>query len=184
MRVTCPCCMGQFELEAALNIDAARSALVVALSMPASIAVPIANYLACFRPKKRALSPDRLERLLLELLPMLAEEYVIRDGLRRECSLKLWTEAFQAVQEARAQGELTLPLESHGYLLTIAARLADKAGAKTVREGVKREASKAGDEQVAFYARLSRISGDLELGLITEAQATEQRAITRREFGR
>ena len=65
MRLTCPCCMGQFELEAALNIDAARSALVVALSMPGKIAVPLANYLACFRPKKRALQPDRVERLML-----------------------------------------------------------------------------------------------------------------------
>ena len=183
MRITCPCCYGQFELEAALNVDAARSALVTALRMPAPLATLIGNYLGCFRSRSRALTPDRAERLLVELLPMLEGEYVVREGLRRDCPVSLWQQALEEMQEARSQGKLTLPLKSHGYLLQIAAGLAEKAGAKVEREREVQKQRTArsteGDRKFAILERLSRITGDLELGLIDAAEAERRRAEVR-----
>lgn len=182
MKLRCPCCYGEFEIEAAMNLDAARSAIVIALKLPASIAAPLASYIGLFRPKKRSLAFDRMERLYQELLPMLAEEYVVRDGVRRACSLKQWGEALQGVLHARQEGTLTTPLESHGYLLTIAARIAEREGAKAEREGARKTAAQTGADKIAFYERMSRIAGDLELGLITADKAEEQRRIVRQEY--
>jgi hypothetical protein len=151
MRLTCPCCYGQFELEASLNADAARSALVTALRMPAPLAVLLGNYLACFRPRARALTPERSERLMSELLPMLEAEEVVRDGFRRACPTPLWQQALADVLDARAAGKLTLPLKTHGYLLEIAAALAERAGSKAerARTAARSSASSSGPSPVA-----------------------------------
>lgn len=186
MRLTCPCCYGQFELEAALNVDAARSSLVTALRMPAPLATLLGNYLGCFRTKTGALKPDKVERLMAELLPMLEGEHVVRDGLRRDCALALWQQSLVEILEARTAGNLTLPLKSHGYLLSIAAGLAEKAGAKSEREREVKLRSTArsaeGDRKAEIYDRLSRIQGDLDLGLIDEAEAERRRAAVKQEF--
>lgn len=180
MRLTCPCCYAQFELESALNVDAARSALVLALKMPAPLNVQLAGYLGCFRPRARALTPEKTERLMAELLPMLEGEYVVRAGLRRDCPVSMWSQALSEVLDARAQSRLTLPLKSHGYLLEVAAGLAEKTGAKVEREREVKLRSTArsaeGDRKKDLYDRLSRIAGDLDLGLIDAEEATRRRA--------
>lgn len=186
MRLTCPCCYGQFELEAALNVDAARSALVTALRMPAPLATLLGNYLGCFRTKTGALKPDKAERLMAELLPMLEGEHVVRDGLRRDCPIATWQQGLVEILDARTAGRLTLPLKSHGYLLKIVADLAEKAGAKSEREREVKLRSTArsaeGDRKAEIYDRLSRINGDLELGMIDESEAERRKAAVMQEL--
>lgn len=186
MRLTCPCCYGQFELDAALNADASRALLMTALRMPAPLATLIGNYLGLFRPRTRALTPEKMDRLLSELLPMLEGEYVIRDGLRRGCPLALWQQALAEILDARTAGKLTLPIKSHGYVLEIAAGLAEKQGAKAERDReVKlRSATRSaeGDRKAEIYERLSRIQGDLDLGLIDEVEAERRRSALQQEL--
>jgi hypothetical protein len=177
MRITCPGCGAQYSLEAALQADAGREALMRALQMPAPLARLWAQYLAMFRSKSRALAMDRAERLMAELLPSLDEQMVRRNGVTRPAPLAVWEAALREMVELRNAGKLTLPLKSHGYLLEIVFSAADKIDAKAERE--REDERKRGDHRKASSqsmerrVALSRIRGDLELGMIERADAVE-----------
>src|SRR5690625_2985721 len=113
MRITCPGCGAQYSLEAALQSDAAREALMRALQMPAPLARLWAQYLAMFRSTKRALAMDRAERLMAELLPLLDAQEVRRNGVTRTAPLPLWQDALQQMVDLRNEDKLRLPLKSH-----------------------------------------------------------------------
>lgn len=176
MQIKCPGCNAQFSLDAALGVDAARSALLAALAMPAPLAGLLAQYLGLFRAAGRALAFDRVERLLAELQPMLAQERVERAGSTRVCPLAIWQAAFETVIEHRNAQKLRLPLKTHGYLLEIAFALADKQEAAVEqrteadrRRGVAREAAPAPDVERSWF--INNVRGDLSIGLIDRAQA-------------
>lgn len=177
MLLKCPACSASFSLESALAVDAGRSALVAALNMPA-LGGLLAHYLGMFRAKGRALAFARVENLLSELKPMLDEHVVVRNGLRRQCPHALWQQALERMVEQRDAGKLDLPLKTHGYLLEIVFALAEKACAqneKTVEETRRRgERSNQGDERVARMNLISRMRGDVALGLVTREAAIEQ----------
>jgi hypothetical protein len=178
MQVKCPACNAAFSLEAALAIDAGRSALMTALQMPAPLAMLWAQYLALFRAPSRALAFDRADRLMSELLPMLASSTVVRDGVTRPAPLPVWQQGIERMLELRNSNKLQLPLKSHGYLLEIVAGLAEQqaAAAERLQEADRRVGRhrEQGSSQVARIEALSRIRGDLELGLITREVAEER----------
>lgn len=181
MQIKCPSCHAQFPLEAAVTFDAARSALNTALHMPAPLAGLLAQYLGLFRSAGRALSFDRADKLMAELLPMLRDQEVIRGGLSRRCTVATWQQALERILEHRAVGKLELPLKTHGYLLEIAFGLADKAEAEaerrneeTRRHGQQRREPAPAQEHTNQHEAIQRIRADARLGLITPEQA-EQR---------
>jgi len=183
MLVKCPACNASFALEAALAIDAGRSALMQALAMPAPLARLLAAYLGMFRSAGRAINFDRVEKLLGELQPMLADEKVTRAGSTRAAPLSVWQAALERMVEHRDVGKLDLPLKTHGYLIEIVFGLADKAEAQAERQteearqrGQHRDPARSteADARVQRTWTISRIRGDLDLGLITRDQAAEQ----------
>lgn len=177
MQIKCPACNAAFALEAALAIDAGRSALATALQLPA-LGGALVQYLGMFRAAGRALAFARVEKLLLELKPMLDQQIVVRNGLTRRCALPLWQQALERMIEQRDAGKLDLPLKTHGYLLEIVFALADKAEASQERateESRRRgERSSGADQRAARQLLVSRIRGDVQLGLLTRERATEQ----------
>ena len=177
MQMKCPACNAGFSLEAAFGVDAGRSALLVALQMPA-LGGLLAQYLGMFRSAGRALAFDRVEKLLVELKPMLDGQFVVRNGLRRACPPELWQQALERMVEHRNAGKLQLPLKTHGYLLEIVFALADAAGAKEERatEETRRrgEGRDQGTDRMARMQVISRARGDVELGLLTREQAQQQ----------
>lgn len=180
MRITCPSCNAQFSLDAAIQMDAARAALMRALSMPAPLANRIAQYLGMFRAKHRALAMDRAERLMSELLPMLEAGSVTRNGVARPAPIELWAQALDQVIDARNAEKLRLPLKSHGYLLEIVFGLADAADA--AQERATEQARKRGEHRTNHVGdpdklvQLARIRGDLDLGLIQRDEAIHRLA--------
>lgn len=178
MQVKCPACSAAFSLEAALAIDAGRSALMTALQMPAPLAMLWAQYLALFRAPSRALAFDRVDRLMSELLPMLSSNTVVRDGVTRPAPLPVWQQGIERMLELRNSNKLQLPLKSHGYLLEIVAGLAENhaAAAERLQEADRRTGRhrEQGSAQVARIEVLSRIRGDFELGLISRDVADER----------
>lgn len=182
MQVKCPACNAAFSLEAALAIDAGRSALMQALAMPAPLARGLAAYLGLFRASNRAIHFDRVERLLAELHPMLEAQQVSRNGATRSAPLAIWQAGFDRMAELRDTGKLDLPLKSHGYLLEIVFSLADKAEAAAERQveksrqrGEHRSPTPV-SSQVERTWKISRVKADLDLGLITVDQAAERLA--------
>lgn len=136
MRLVCPGCGFTADLEAFLMDAQAREAVLLALKLPAPLGERLLRYIGLFRPEKRALSWDRVVRLLTELLPPIAEAKVERNGRTWPAPLEYWSVALDEIVARR--DSLTLPLKSHGYLFEIVAGQANKAEAR--RETVLEQA--------------------------------------------
>jgi hypothetical protein len=178
MQGKCPACNAVFSLDVAFAIDAGREAVLAALKMPAPLALLFAKYLGMFRASGRALSFDRMERLMSELVPMFEKSVVTRNGLSRPCALAFWQQGIEKMIELRETDKLQLPLKTHGYLLEIVFGLADQAGAKQekVQETQRRSGARSTDNDKAMERTLiiTGVRGDLDLKLCTRAQAEQK----------
>lgn len=178
MQGKCPACNASFSLDVAFAIDTGREAILTALKMPAPLALLIAKYLGMFRAAGRALSFDRMERLMRELQPMFEAQTVTRNGTTRRCPPDLWQQALERVIEQRDIGKLQLPLKTHGYLLEIAFALADQVEAKQekAQEAQLRTSTRsaAADKNLERTLLITGVRGDLDLGLCTRKQAEEK----------
>ncbi|ABE50983.1 hypothetical protein [Methylobacillus flagellatus] len=125
MRLSCPACGATISLDAAIGHEGAREAIQIALRLPASLGKTLLLYIGLFRPAQRNLSMDRVANLLNELLPMIEAAKIERNGKQLAAPLDYWAQALNEMINKRES--LTLPLKSHGYLLTIIAGYADKA---------------------------------------------------------
>lgn len=132
MQLNCPACGATFSLDAIIGHDGARDAVLAALQLPAPLGKTLIQYLALFRPAQRALSMDRLAKLLNELLPMISTAQIERSGTRYAAPVEYWRQAMDSMVAGR--DKLTLPLKSHGYLLEIIAGFAEKTAAKAERQ--------------------------------------------------
>ncbi|MBK1690997.1 hypothetical protein [Ectothiorhodospira mobilis] len=110
MRIKCPACHGEFNLEAALDDAAGRELMAVLADMPAEASRPLVAYLGLWRSKTRALSWDRALRLTREVLALDG------DYLRLAAAL---AETVEAIRGKRERGEDTRALRSHQYLMRV-----------------------------------------------------------------
>lgn len=136
LTLVCPSCGFYGPPDAYLAEGGAARGLLLALSVPAALAQPVQQYLRLFRPPKRALSSRRVVTLLEELLPMIVEARISRVGVTYPAPVEYWREALDEMVAGRDR--LTLPLKSHGYLLTIIAGYAKKADAAQERSREER----------------------------------------------
>lgn len=128
MQLNCPACGATFSLDAIIGHEGAREAVLVALQLPAPLGKTLIQYVGLFRPAQRALSMDRLAKLLNELLPMISKAQIERNGSIYSAPIDYWRNAMETMLASR--DKLTLPLKSHGYLLEIIAGMAEKTAAK------------------------------------------------------
>lgn len=137
MRLTCPACGACGSIEFFLRDAAERRSLVAALKLPPSLADRVVAYLALFRPGKRALTWDRVERILAELMAPIGAAQVERHGRIWAAPLASWEQAFDELLGKRES--LRLPLKSHGYLFEIIVGIAQRAEARgEMREEARR----------------------------------------------
>ena len=159
MRLTCQACGAVISLDAALGHEGAREAVQIALQLPAPVGKLLVQYVGLFRPAQRQLSMDRLANLLGELLPMIDAGKVERNGRIFSAPLPYWQ---QALEEMLAKREsLTLPLKSHGYLMTIIAGFADKAEAK--QEAKAEERRRTGAHHLASTGKVIKSGTPISL---------------------
>lgn len=132
MKLSCPACNESLSLAALVEHAAAREAISLALKMPAPLGKFLLLYLGLFKPAKSALSLDKVANILNELQPMMAEGKVRKNGNVYAAPQEYWAQAIETMLAKR--GELTLPLKSHGYLISIIAGFADKLEAKAEKQ--------------------------------------------------
>lgn len=125
-RIICPQCNNTFDLQQAWDDADGRRFAELLTQLPPSIIRPFFNYLKLFKPRKRALSWARALKLTQELAPMIHAAQITRNGMLYVIPLPLWESAMQSMLHSKT---LSLPLESHGYLLEILAKTADKQAA-------------------------------------------------------
>ncbi len=143
MKAACPACGAAFSLDTLLGNEGAREAVMAALAIPAPLGKLLVQYLALFRPAQRQLSFDRVASLLSELLPMISAASIERSGRTWSAPQDYWRMALEEMLAKR--DKLTLPLKSHGYLLTIIEGYSNKAEAK---QEASIEAQRGGHTQV------------------------------------
>ena len=139
MKLSCPACGAVASLDVLIGHEGARDAVMAALAIPAPIGKPLVMYLALFRPPKRSLSFDRVANLLNELLPMIRDARIERNGRIWSAPQEYWAMALNEMIVKR--DNLTLPLKSHGYLLAIIEGYGQKAEGK---QEAQKEDRKAG----------------------------------------
>lgn len=119
MRLTCSACGAHGSIEQFTSDADARTAMAMALAMPAGVGAVALRYIALFRPGKRGLTWDRVCKLLGEIAEMVKHQQVERRGRIYPASPALIAAAMQQMVDMRDR--LELPLTSHGYLATIVA---------------------------------------------------------------
>lgn len=177
MKLRCPACHAEFPLEAALSADHARSAFLAVLRLLGPLGSGLAQYLSLFRPAKRALSFERIEKLVTELQPMLESKTVTRKGVTYAAPTPVWQQAFAQLIELRDQGKLELPLTNHNFLVAVIAGIAAKAANQAelkheqqLRSGSVRTNHSQDEQAVRKLALKSRVKLRLDLGEITREQ--------------
>ncbi len=128
MKLSCPACGSLSSLDALLGNEGAREAVMAALAFPAPLGKLMVQYLGLFRPAQRQLSFDRVASLLNELLPMIQAGMIWRSGRIWSAPQEYWRMGLEEMLAKR--DKLTLPLKSHGYLITIIEGYSSKAEAK------------------------------------------------------
>ncbi len=143
MKTSCPACGAAFSIDVLIGNEGAREAVMAALAIPAPLGKLLVQYLALFRPAQRQLSFDRVANLLNELLPLIAEAKIERNGRIWSAPQDYWVAALNEMLAKR--DALTLPLKSHGYLLAIIEGYSSKAESK---QEASTEAKRGGHTQV------------------------------------
>ncbi|MCA3225026.1 MAG: hypothetical protein ING52_05890 [Burkholderiales bacterium] len=140
MRVSCPSCGADLSLDVLVAHDGARRAVAAALQLSAPLAHRVMHYIALFRPAQRQLTMDRVATLLDDLLPLVRDQRVERNGNRYDTTTADWTAALDQVLANRDAGLIRLPLKSHGYLLAILVEQREKVfrADETRREAERR----------------------------------------------
>ncbi|MEW8494270.1 MAG: hypothetical protein AB2604_10730 [Candidatus Thiodiazotropha taylori] len=147
-----------------LNDAVSRKALKAALALPGPLSKQIIAYIGLFRPGKRSLTWDRVEKLLSELLEPIQSGKLTRKTQTHVVTIEIWQAALVEVIGKREK--LNLPLKTHGLLFEIAASLANKqaAAAEVKREEQLRNKPKLGikpehedeDPQAAFERAMEK----------------------------
>lgn len=139
MQLTCPYCYGKYPLEAATNDVAARNTIKAAFDLT-PIGHELLAYVRLFSPPKRAIATWRMLKLLDELLPMVLASRIEHGGRIWPAPHEYWRHALIEMLDKRDQ--LTLPLKSHNYLLTMIAGLANKSEGKGENKSEDRRAGR------------------------------------------
>ena len=138
MRLKCPACSAEMDLDVLLAHEEGRHVLAQLLLLGVPLGALLLRYVGLFRPAKRALSMSRTLALLAELWPDMQRGAITRKGREWPTTPAQWQQAIEAVLAARDKGALTLPMTGHGYLHEVLMGVVDKA---------EREAEKAREQQ-------------------------------------
>jgi hypothetical protein len=144
----CTACGSKTPFEIAIQHDGASRVVTRCLHALGDFGHGLLAYAALFRPRKKRLTWEKVYRVVDDVLAMRDAGYIDRDGERIIVTEPLWIESFAAIADA-AQKSLTLPIESHGYLLEILARKGKQANAAKDRDA---ESIARGDTPVGYSA--------------------------------
>lgn len=134
MRLTCPACRAEMDLDVLLSHEEGRHVLANIVTLGVPLGAQLLRYVGMFRPGKRALAMSRTLALLAEILPDLQRGAINRKGRDWTTTPSMWSQAIEQLLASRDKGSLTLPLTSHGYLYEVLCGMSDKAEAQVERD--------------------------------------------------
>lgn len=128
MKVVCPCCAAEYDLDVAINEANARRFMALLREFPAAFIGPLIQYLRLHKPAKSALTWTKMLKVSRELAPMVSGARVVRNGSTWVAPVDLWVSCAEGLVN-NPPGDLRLPLKGNGYLIAIVAGQAEKAAA-------------------------------------------------------
>ena len=175
MRLKCPSCNAEMDLDVLLAHEEGRHVLAQLLQLGVPMGALLLRYVGLFRPGKRALAMSRTLSLLGELWPDLQRGAITRKGREWATTPAQWQQAIEQVLAARDKGNLTLPLTSHGYLFEVLLGLIDKAEGQAEREREQQGRSRA---HVAGSTSLGELVGDMGRAVAQAEQAVSRLSVS------
>jgi hypothetical protein len=143
MRVKCPSCNAEMDLDVLLAHEEGRHVLAQLLAQGVPMGALLLRYVGLFRPGKRALAMSRTLALLAELWPDMQRGAISRKGREWPTTPAQWQQAIELVLQARDKGTLTPPLTGHGYLYEVLLDLVNKTEGQAEREREQQGRSRA-----------------------------------------
>lgn len=143
MRLTCPACRAEMDLDVLLSHEEGRHVLANIVTLGVPLGAQLLRYVGLFRPGKRALAMGRTLALLAEIWPDMQRGAINRKGRDWATTPEMWSQAIEQLLASRDKGSLTLPLTSHGYLYEVLCGLADKVEAQLERDRQADQRSRA-----------------------------------------
>lgn len=144
-QLQCPACGAEMSLDVVLSHEALRRATFELLQMSLPLGALVMRYVALFRPAKNRMSPDRMAKLVGQLVPDLQRRTITHRGRDWDMPLEGWRAGLEAMLEKAAAGKLTLPLDTHAYLYTVLVGLADKLEADQEESTEHQRRNRGGD---------------------------------------
>jgi hypothetical protein len=161
--LTCPSCGGEMSLDVLLSHAELRQAMAVLVEKSLPLGGLVMRYIALFRPAKNRMSPDRMAKLIAQLLPDLQRGAVDHKGREWPMPVESWKLGLEAMLEKAAAGKLTLPLDNHRYLYAVLVGMVDTAAAEEASEQARRAEAPAAHQRgpVSVADALERTLGML-----------------------
>ena len=179
MRLHCPCCGEQFPLEAGFLDDDGKRLAVLFAELEPRFGRAVLSYLRLFSPAKRSLRTTRAIKLVEDLLDLVKAGTVTRDARTKTATpatVAMWTAGIEQMLGQRDR--LQLPLENHNYLRAVVFGIATDPQAHQLASVRSYSAAAATTSPNQFEA-ISKINGDLNLGLIDQEEANRRLAALR-----
>lgn len=121
MITRCPSCGASNSLDALVN-DAEAVRLLTHIFQQNEVGAAFLRYLALHRPRNRALTNERIAKLLNEILPDFEKGEIMRNGKPHPAPKAAWLWAINEAVKSRDSGTLIPPLKGHGYLYEVISR--------------------------------------------------------------
>jgi hypothetical protein len=174
--ITCPACLAEYGLEAALGQDDARGVLRELARCPLDAAgrKALLRYVAMFAPARQRLRWSRVEALLGELNGWIEAGRIERHGRLWATPPAAWR---TAVETLEAKPDLRRPLKGHGLLLEILAGQSDRMEGDAERRAEDRKRGTSGTGGGERQARRAGMPASIRQALqqYTQPQPEETR---------
>lgn len=132
MLLTCPSCGCRASAEIWNNDQYVRKFMAVIIGLPEPVASRLFDYCGLFRAPgaNRAMAWKKALRVAEEMTALVKTGHVQAKGkVSRPCPPYVWGAGMDRMIEMASTGQLSLPMKSHNYLVSIAWQEADKADA-------------------------------------------------------
>ncbi len=120
--IICPSCHLKFPVESGITHAAAHAAIANAIKLPAPLGSLIIRYVGLFSPQSRAINMDRLANILNELNDEISTGKVKHQNRTYPAPIQVWRIALEEILMKR--DKWTLPLKTHGLLISLVAQFA------------------------------------------------------------
>ncbi|WFP51417.1 hypothetical protein PL263_05150 [Methylomonas sp. EFPC3] len=140
--IPCPYCGKDVDIVQALEVAAGNEWTGLLNGLPISLVGALLRYLELFKPLKQELRWSRRLALTKELVPLIKDAQIKRNGIAYSAPAAIWEAEMMKLVVNRPES-LVLPLKSNGYLLSMIAGRGERAAAKLEQDKIEQQRNRS-----------------------------------------